>query len=190
MCLLREEDGEDFSKAKVWYQTDLKKAIGTFFNGNIVGIEHPSYKTEEERYDNISAYFIKEIVKAGFDVPYIHQIIAIEDYSFGSKGRVFNIAENTGLLKHKIWKASLDIHVVAPTRVKKFATGSGAAKKEDMYETFVKDTGVDLNNIMFPDRKLASPVTDIVDAYYIAKYIRIQFCGGSANANTATTGRT
>ena len=30
--------------------------------------------------------------------------IAIEGYSMGSKGKVFNIAENTGVLKYKIYK--------------------------------------------------------------------------------------
>ena len=37
-----------------------------------------------------------------------------------------------------------------------------------MYEQFVKDTGVDLMK-EFEQSKLNNPVTDVVDAYYVAK---------------------
>src|ERR1039458_47355 len=94
----------------------------------------------------------------------------IEDYSFGSKGRVFNLAENMGLLKYKFWKYDMKFDLVPPTVLKKFATGKGNAKKEDMYENFVKETGVDLQEKLFPGRKLGNPVTDIVDSYYLMKW--------------------
>ena len=38
-----------------------------------------------------------------------------------------------------------------------------------MYDQFYVDTGVNLME-MFEQNTLASPVSDIVDAYYIAKY--------------------
>ena len=37
-----------------------------------------------------------------------------------------------------------------------------------MYEQFVKDTGVNLMK-EFDQSKLNNPVTDVVDAYYVAK---------------------
>ena len=56
----------------------------------------------------------------------------IEDYSFGSKGRVFNLAENCGLLKYMLFKKGYRFFTVPPTVVKKFATGKGNANKEAM----------------------------------------------------------
>jgi hypothetical protein len=63
----------------------------------------------------------------------------------------------------------IDVH--APSAIKKFATGKGNAKKEDMYASFVEETGVDLSIILDQsvDPKVNSPISDIVDAYYIAK---------------------
>ena len=95
----------------------------------------------------------------------------IEDYSFGSKGKVFNLAENCGILKYLLFKNGYKFFTVPPTVVKKFATGKGNATKEKMYEFFVKDTMIDLHNIISPTTKLGSPTTDIVDAWYIARYM-------------------
>jgi hypothetical protein len=75
-----------------------------------------------------------------------------------------------GLLKYKFWKYDMNFELVPPTVLKKFATGKGNAKKEDMYKKFVKETGVDLQEILFPGRKLGNPVTDIVDSYYLMKW--------------------
>jgi Holliday junction resolvasome RuvABC endonuclease subunit len=95
--------------------------------------------------------------------------VFIENYSFGSTGNVFQIAENTGSIKSKLYKAGFDIHVIPPTVVKKHATGHGAAKKEGMYEAFVKRTGVELMKMYQPKAKnVGSPVGDLVDAFFIA----------------------
>jgi len=97
----------------------------------------------------------------------------IEDYSFGSKGRVFNLAENCGLLKHKLYTGGYKFSTVAPTVIKKFATGKGNANKEVMYESFLRETGLNLNAVLSPrSTKIGSPVNDIVDAWYIANYIK------------------
>jgi Holliday junction resolvasome RuvABC endonuclease subunit len=69
-----------------------------------------------------------------------------------------------------LYKNGYRFFTVPPTVVKKFATGKGNATKEKMYDTFVKDTFVDLHSIISPTTKLGSPTTDIVDAWYIAKY--------------------
>src|SRR5438105_837781 len=65
------------------------------------------------------------------------------------------------------WKDSTT-HFLTDT--KKFATGKGNAKKEQMYEAITQDQGLDLSKLMGQEGKLASPVTDVIDAYYIAKY--------------------
>jgi Holliday junction resolvasome RuvABC endonuclease subunit len=70
-----------------------------------------------------------------------------------------------------LYKAQYKFFTVAPTVIKKYATGKGNATKEKMYEAFVKDTFVDLHSIISPTTKLGSPTTDIVDAWYIARYM-------------------
>jgi Holliday junction resolvasome RuvABC endonuclease subunit len=106
---------------------------------------------------------------AGFEKEKV--TILIEDYSFGSKGRVFNLAENCGILKYMLYKAGYRFFTVPPTVVKKYATGKGNATKEKMYDAFVVETGIDLHNIISRTTKLGSPTTDIVDAWYIARYM-------------------
>lgn len=55
----------------------------------------------------------------------------IEGYSFGSSDANAKFsAEYGGMLRSSIWKASVKIHEVAPTTLKKFCTGKGAGKKE------------------------------------------------------------
>ena len=95
--------------------------------------------------------------------------IFIEGYSFGSKGLVFNLAENMGTLKHKLYVLNKRFKSIVPGQIKKNATGKGNADKLKMYEQFVKDTNIDLVK-EFEQTKLNNPVTDIVDSYYIAKY--------------------
>jgi hypothetical protein len=50
------------------------------------------------------------------------------------------------------------------------ATGKGNADKESMFKSFLHETGVDLQQIITPSKTLlGSPVTDIVDSFYICK---------------------
>ena len=96
-------------------------------------------------------------------------IIQIEDYSYGSTGRVFHIAENLGLLKYKLkMECDWDYTLLPPSVIKKFATDKGNANKELMLESFEKDTGVNLE-VLF-DTKSKSPISDVADAYFICKY--------------------
>lgn len=190
MCILP-EDGL-YSRSMFFYLTSVKKVEGAFVGDKyqtrptFFGELHKDYLTEQQRFDNISDFFIARIRSNHFNLPPAEFKVAIEDYSFGSKGRVFNIAENTGLLKHKLWKAGYKFEVVAPTTVKKFATGKGNADKEAMYIAFSKDNDVDINKYICPDKKLGSPITDIVDSYYIARYLREQNLAreNSRRANT------
>jgi Holliday junction resolvasome RuvABC endonuclease subunit len=123
--------------------------------------------TDQERYENIASWVLT--ILAGFEKEKV--TILIEDYSFGSKGRVFNLAENCGILKYMLYKAGYRFFTVPPTVVKKYATGKGNATKEKMYDAFVVETGIDLHNIISRTTKLGSPTTDIVDAWYIARYM-------------------
>lgn len=59
--------------------------------------------------------------------------VAIEGYSFGSRGRaVFNIGEMGGVLRVALYEAQIEILDVPPSTLKKFVTGKGNADKEQM----------------------------------------------------------
>ena len=93
--------------------------------------------------------------------------IILEDYAYAATGRVFNIGENTGILKYRL-RNKANIVSVAPTEVKKFATGKGNARKEDMLEAFIKQTNVDPRDVL--DYYGENPISDIVDSYFMCNY--------------------
>lgn len=162
VCVSRDRT---FSNSFFYFLNDRKTVQGKFHN--ILGEEHEEYLTDQERYENIASWVLT--ILADFDKKDV--VILIEDYSFGSKGKVFNLAENCGILKYMLYKQGYKFFTVPPTVVKKHATGKGNATKEKMYDAFVAETGVDLHNIISPTTKLGSPTTDIVDAWYIARYM-------------------
>lgn len=173
ICTWDDMDGEFcFENCRFFFITGVKKYQDKF-GDNIFGTPFSDWYTEQFRYDFISEWAMNCMSKDGAP-----KIIGIEGYSMGSKGKVFNLAENCGILKHKIWKEwetnpiiKTTTGIFPPTTVKKFATGKGNADKESMYGAFVTETGVDLMNIMGQSTtKVSSPVSDIVDAFYMAKY--------------------
>ena len=128
---------------------------------NILGTEHTEYKNPIERFAKLSTWAIT--IKNKLTEPKIF----IEGYSYGSKGQaVFQIAENGGILKYRL--KEYDYKILVPSVIKKFATGKGNADKQKMYEQFTKDTNTNLMKT-FDIPTLNNPITDIIDAYYIAK---------------------
>lgn len=128
----------------------------------VIGDPYPEYHSQDERFDLIAQWALKGLGKGR---------IIIEDYSMGSKGRVFHIAENCGLLKHKIWSGGLSYETIPPTSLKKFATGKGNSDKTAMHAAFKQLTGIDLMAEMTPNAKeCSSPVSDVVDAFFLARF--------------------
>ena len=160
MCIMKEPD---IKSCMFYFLSSNKKHVGTF--DNMVGYEHKEYYSEQERYDNIAEFFLSKIPT--HPKP---PLIFIEDYSFGSTGRVFHIAENAGLLKYKLWEVGFKFETVAPSAIKKQATGKGNADKQKMYDAFCQETGKDFLKFYSKTGTLTSPVTDIVDSFYIAKW--------------------
>lgn len=96
--------------------------------------------------------------------------IAIEGYAYGAKGKVFHIAENTGVLKYRLHQTGIPLEVIPPSAIKKQSAGKGNANKEEMYNAFTKETGVFLQMVISPGKKdIGNPVSDIVDSYFICK---------------------
>ena len=175
VCINTSEDEFRYEDCKFYYLTNTKKYQGTFKENiafgtsavEYIGTQHKPYSSETERYNNIANWAI-DIIKS-YTWWQEHPIIQIEDYSFGSTGRVFHIAENLGLLKYKLKiECGLDYTLLAPSVIKKFATDKGNANKELMLGAFQEDTGVNLEVLL--DSSVKSPITDIADAYFICKY--------------------
>ncbi len=128
------------------------------------GTEYPNYTTDQQRFDNLSSWVMDIAIKAN-----VTQVF-IEAYSFSSVGsRIYQIGENCGLLKHKLWKSNIPFTTFAPTQIKKFATQKGNANKELMCNTFQVETNLDIRKLLDLGDKQWNPISDIVDSYYITK---------------------
>jgi Holliday junction resolvasome RuvABC endonuclease subunit len=99
---------------------------------------------------------------------YDMQGVAFEGYAFGSKGRVFDIAESTAAakilvyVKEIFWKPE----TFPPCEVKKLFSGKGNARKDEMHEAFRLKTGVNLVELLGV-KASDSPVSDIVDSFAV-----------------------
>jgi hypothetical protein len=179
VCVNTSEGEFRYEDCSFYFLTGTKKYDNTFKDNDVryVGTGHKLYTSEPERYNNIADWAI-DIIKSHIKEYQIKEklfywpgnpTIQIEDYSYGSTGRVFHIADNLGLLKYKLMmEGGWDYTLLPPSVIKKFATDKGNANKELMLEAFEKDTGVNLE-VLF-DTKSKSPISDVSDAYFICKY--------------------
>jgi hypothetical protein len=148
---------------KFFYLVKQKKYL--IESGNLFGSLYPDYLTTQQRFSNLSEWVLSNI--SNLETPNI----MIEGYSYGSvSSRLFEIGENTGLLKHSLWKQQKSFNVLAPTAIKKYATGKGNANKEKMWESFFQETQLDLfKHFGMEYGKHWNPISDIVDSYFICK---------------------
>jgi len=162
ICIFDTETPEfTFANCKLNFLTQLKKYDVKF--KNITG-EYFEYENDMERYDHISSKFI--------DIVLLNDVerVFIEGYSMGSRGRVFNIAENTGIFKYKLWQFQIPVMIIAPTVIKKFATGKGNSDKQKMQDSFELESDLKLKHEFNMTEKQWNPSSDIIDSYYICKY--------------------
>ena len=177
ICVNTSEGEFKYEDCTFYFLTNTKKYDATFCrpfvtNVRYIGTPHKPYTSEPERYSQIADWVV-DIIKSYGDattgVNSIKPTIQIEDYSYGSTGRVFHIAENLGLLKYKLkMECGWDYTLLPPSVIKKFATDKGNANKDLMLDAFEKDTGTNLAQVF--DTTSKSPVSDVADAYFICKY--------------------
>jgi hypothetical protein len=161
ICLVNVDEQFSFDTCSFYFLTGKQKLAAKYLKGKITGKLHYPYTLAEQRYDNIAHWALDVLNGINF--------LVLEDYAFAAKGRIFNIGENTGLLKHQLWRFQKKFVVVPPTVIKKFATSKGNAKKEQMYEAFLSETSCDLMKL-FEMTNVDSPINDIADSYFMAKY--------------------
>lgn len=122
----------------------------------------PNIPVTISRYKYISSWAM-DVIKS-YDV----SAVIIEDYAYAATGRVFNIGENTGILKYRLLHKDIPFYEVPPTVIKKYATGKGNAKKDMMLSNFITTTGVNIHDVM--NYAGDNPISDIVDSFFICEY--------------------
>jgi Holliday junction resolvasome RuvABC endonuclease subunit len=75
---------------------------------------------------------------------YVPDVVAIEGFSYGSKGSSVDQIYGLGwLVRMAVLESGLPLAIIPPSSVKKYATGSGNAKKPDMrmalYQRYQRD---------------------------------------------------
>ena len=132
-------------------------------------IEAHKYSADKEKDRFGQAYEIALHI-AGVVDEHEPDIIAIEGLAFGMRG---NVTRDLGglqfvIVSHLQEVKKRNVEILAPTSVKKYATGSGRAKKNDMidnlpetvYTYFTEGIGL----------KKSTGLADLADAYWIAKH--------------------
>jgi Holliday junction resolvasome RuvABC endonuclease subunit len=147
-----------------------KKEILTNYDelqkSNIVTLK--PFTNEYDRMNRKNKYIAERVKEC--------QYIAIEDYSFASKGLVTKIAENTGILKSKLYDSGCQLRTYEPTSIKMFYTGNGSADKNLMIAEYIESgnvLGIDttLKQFSINDK---SNLNDIVDSYAIATLLHTE----------------
>ena len=168
---IEEKDGGhfDFDRCMFYYLSNTERGQQLAARSGLSNLRadlYPEWKTEEERHEKLATW--------AYTIVQGCEVVYLEGYAFATVGKshVRSVAENTGLLKHKLWKMKVPFKTYPPTVIKKYATGKGNANKDLMYDSFIAEllTPPDLKNLLTPkSKKIISPVSDIVDSYFIAK---------------------
>ena len=125
------------------------------------------FDTDIERFDYISNMITEDILGEYGIIDHVY----LEGYSFGSSGSlIFNIAENTALLKYKLFKKQIPFTSIGIKTVKKYATGSGNANKQLLEDTFESEYEIGLRKMLNQTDKQFNPSSDIIDSYFICYY--------------------
>ena len=171
ICVYKDENGGhfDFDRCVFHYLSNNEKQQQLAARTGLKNLRvdsYPEWQSEEERHEKLATW--------AYNIVQGCEEVFLEGYAFATsvQAGVRSMAENTGLLKHKMWKNILKFQTYPPTVIKKFATGKGNSNKEKMYEAFVDEllTPTDLKEQLTPKaKKIINPISDIVDSYFIAK---------------------
>lgn len=99
---------------------------------------------------------------------YQPQLINIEGLAFGIRGNATrNLAGLQYVIICNIRKMQGNTNIITPKSLKKFATGSGKANKQDMYNALPNDVE---NYLINTGIKKTKGLYDLVDAYWLSVY--------------------
>lgn len=93
-----------------------------------------------QRLDTILDWIVRHVTADGCDRR--EDLIAIEGYSYGAKGRAFiSLAELGGIVRHELHTIGFTYIEIPPACVKKYATGKGNAGKDDVLAAAIRRGG-------------------------------------------------
>lgn len=173
ICIYDTKDAWHISNLKFFFATKKKSENSTkqfqhhLWDNKLVGME---------RYMELFKWTMETLLENKVEKVYM------EGYSMSSKGKVFNIAECTGLVKMGMTQYGIKYDLPSPSQIKKYATGKGSHTKKFetsctlfknhsknvMYEHFEKDTDMSLKDALGTEQE--SPLADLVDSYFICKF--------------------
>jgi hypothetical protein len=122
-------------------------------------------RNQTENFVNVAEHFVS--ILSAYDI----FELAIEGYSMGSKGRVFDIAEATMALKVLLYRENIyeNPSIYSPMTIKKNFCGKGNATKEEMLAEFTKFNELKgkewVGGAVGSGGKVKSPYSDIVDSF-------------------------
>jgi crossover junction endodeoxyribonuclease RuvC len=98
------------------------------------GTKVPSIHHEEEYVAEGYTGMARAIKIAGrvalLDEHHQPEVVVMEGYAFSNRHTLVSLVEIGTMVRYFLGDKNVRYHVVAPTQLKKFVTGSGAAKKE------------------------------------------------------------
>jgi Holliday junction resolvasome RuvABC endonuclease subunit len=167
-CIM-ELDDENFSIKSISFYGYHTTKVRSISGGNVcidhIGTKFTSlnmFERQELAYDILS--------KGMEDVKHI----AFEGYAFGKKGTssIIQLAEFNGGMKKFFYDQGKGLVIYPPTTIKHFATGSGAADKIAMVESFKKIYPELYPPIFNEFPQYESPHADLCDAFWICETLR------------------
>jgi crossover junction endodeoxyribonuclease RuvC len=134
--------------------------------GNIINTQDVTTKVKEDpqRFSDIAEKIIDELQP--------NDLIAIEGFSYGSKGKGVSFQYGLGwIIRHLLLERGYEYTEVPPTSVKKFATGKGNTKKDEMVLPIYKKWGFEHTSDNVRDAfVLAQMAKGIYDSSNLTEY--------------------
>ncbi|MBW3114204.1 hypothetical protein KYJ26_20260 [Bacillus sp. MCCB 382] len=110
-------------------------------------------KSDPDRFVDLADLIMEEL--------HPNDIIAIEGFSYGSKGRGVSTQYGIGwMIRAELYKRGYEYIEVSPSAVKKFATGKGNEKKDNMTVPIYKHWGFE------------HPSDNVRDAFVLAQIVK------------------
>lgn len=127
------QTGFSFNRDENIIALDLSlTATGVCWGMNSVGVWKPKVRGHE-RLAQIMGELHSALYASDADV------VFIEGFSFGSKGSsLYEIGGLGYIVRHELWRGGLPYVEVPPSVLKKYATGKGTARKEEMLEAAIR----------------------------------------------------
>lgn len=101
---------------------------------------------------HILTHDLRGMVRLGYIAHRVHSmllvkpdLIVMEGYAMGIRGgRVFDIGELGHAIKQVLYNSGVETIIVPPTSMKKFVTGKGNAKKDQIQNSLLLDWDIDI----------------------------------------------